>query len=169
MEPTSDIKRLFGRDVNRGNTIFHEIAELGSLLLLNRIFKNVDERLDLILQTENYNGELSIHVAAKKWKGLRAIELIKMLVKLGANLNAAEEYSGYTVCHEAVCFEDDELLQWLCQQPGINLDAKTMRKKTAYQMAFRKNNTKLMGILRDHGADCELREESESESSGKED
>lgn len=163
MESTSDIGGLFGRDVNSGNTIFHEIAELGSLPLLNRILKNVDQRVDWILQTGNYNGELSIHVVAKKWKGLRAIELIKLLVKLGANLNAADEYSGWTLCHLAVSFEDDELLQWLCQQPGIKLDAKTRSRKTAYQMAFRKKKTELMDILRNHGADCEVNEESESE------
>lgn len=146
--------KLFGRNTQTGNTIFHEIAELGSVTLLQRIRDNVTESYSSILREKNYSGEFCGHVAAKH-RGLRAIALLEILVELGADLNAITGCSGDTLLHETASSGDDELAEWLCEQQGINLNAKNYGTLTAYQVAFQRNNQKMMNILRTHGAQCE--------------
>lgn len=154
MEP-SPIQKLFGREPIRGNTIFHVLAKLGSLELLNRICDNVDEPCDSILHEKNYNGEFCTHVVAKNHRGQAAIVLMEALMNLGADLNAVDARAGFTVLHETVLREDYELAEWLCQQPRLNLDSKTWGGLTAYQLAFKKKNQQMMDLFRTQGANCE--------------
>lgn len=160
---SSSIKKLFDSEPVRGNTIFHVLAELGSLELLYRIRDRVDEAFDSIVLKKNYNGETSIHVAAKKNKGQRAISIIQVLVEFGGDLNAADRYTGVTVLHEAVWREDYILAEWLCTQPDIDLEATTWGGLTAFQLAFKKRNDHLMNIFRTNGANCEDGVSSESD------
>lgn len=148
--------KLFGRNPITGNTIFHELAEAGSVPLLKRIRQTVDdEPHDSIINELNFQGLTCIHVAAKAHRRLHAIEVIAVLVQMGANLNGADNLSGATVLHDTVWYEDYKLATWLCQQPHINLDAKRWDGVTAYQMAFMEQNSRMKKILGEGGADCE--------------
>lgn len=149
------IQKLFDREPIRGNTILHELAKLGSLELLNRIRDNVDEPCNSILEKKNDDGEFSTHVVARYHSGQCAIKLMEALVKLGADLNAAEESEGFTILHDTVMSGDYQLAEWLCQQPGIDLDLKTSSGLTAYELAFREMDIPMMDLFREYGAKFE--------------
>lgn len=161
---TTNVAELFGdRDICTGNTIFHKLAEDGALLQLYYIRDKIDRPLNAVLQIKNYNGEFSIHTAAQRHRGFLAIKLIEVLVGMGADLNAKDGRSGNTVLHTTVCCEDYELAEWLCKQSTIDLNAKNYAQLTAYQLAFKRKNEQLMGILRTSGAVCETPEDSDDE------
>lgn len=165
---SSPIGKLFDREPISGNTIFHVLAELGSLELLYRIRANVDESCHSILNKKNYNGEFSTHVVIRNHRGQHAIKLMEILTTLGADLNTQEGLAGFTALHEAILRDDYEMAAWLCQQPTINLNLKTFGGLTAYQLAFRRKNKEMMDILRKHGANCEEPQVSESDLSDSE-
>lgn len=152
---SAPIPQVIYREPNTRNTIFHAFAEMGSLHLLYWIHGKLGEDANHILHARNYFGETSIHIAARAHRGKRAIELIKALVEFGVDLNAPERFTGVTALHETILNEDYELAEWLCKQPGIDMELKTWHGLTAYQWAFRRKNKKLMNILRTYGARCE--------------
>lgn len=163
----SQIAKFFGRNPITGDTIFHELAEAGSVPLLQRIRETIAGSYDSIINDLNFHGARCVHVAVRQNRGLHAIQVIEQLVALGADLTAPDYLSGATVLHDTVWYEDRELATWLCQQPHINLDARRWDGVTAYQMAFMERNTRMMAILRANGANCEEPPEPRTTSSGK--
>lgn len=151
----SQITKLLGKNPITGDTIFHELADAGSMPLLNRIRETIDGPYDSIINELNDHGLTCIHVAVKQHRGLHAIQVIELLVQMGADLNAPDKLSSSTVLHHTVWYEDRELAEWLCQQPQINLDARRCDGVTAYQMASMEQNKRMKEILRGYGADCE--------------
>ncbi|ULM71700.1 viral ankyrin 8 [Diadegma fenestrale ichnovirus] len=159
-------KFLSGNPIT-GDTVFHELAKAGSVALLNRIGEIIDGPYDSFINEVNFCGATCVHVAAKLHRADRAIQVLELLVKLGADLNASHYLSGETVLHHAVWYEDRKLVTWLCQQqPRINLDARRRDGLTAYQMAFLEQNERMKNILQAYGANCEAPRESASTSSG---
>lgn len=156
---------LFDRDDEAGETIFHELAKLGALRTLWRIHKRTTEPFVDLLSSQNWVGDLCIHEAANYQKGFRAIDLIDVLVRMGANLNASNSCAGETVLHRAAYRRNYELAEWLCQQPQVNLDARNFSGLTAYQIAYKSNDEQMKEIFRKAGADCEEPEETSSEES----
>lgn len=163
MGSSSGIERLFDKELIRGNTIFHELAEIGSLDILHRIYHNVKEPCRSILNVKNYNGDCCTHIAVRNNRGSRAIKIVDILVKLGADLNACNLFAGSTILHESVLSDDYSMVAWLCQQPGIKFDLITWGHQSAYQIAARKKNKRMMLILSNHGACPEDPISSESE------
>lgn len=157
------IEKFFGQVHRTGNTIFHEIAHDGLLTVLHRIEKSITQPYNHILQKTNNDGDSCIHVAASEHRDQHAINIIKALVDLGADLNGEHGFSKYTVLHLAVWNEDYKLVEWLCQQPQINMESDGWSGLTAYQMAFIENNQRMMNILQTHGASCEMPNEAASE------
>ncbi|AHY21963.1 viral ankyrin 4 [Diadegma semiclausum ichnovirus] len=162
----SEIAKFLGRNPITGDTIFHELAAAGSVSLLNRIREIFGGPYDSFINKLN-GGATCVHVAAKLHRAHRAIQVIELLVEMGADLNASDYLSGATVLHHAVWYEDRKLVTWLCQQsPRINLDARRRDGLTAYQMAFLEQNGPMKKILQDHGANCEEPQEPGTPSSG---
>lgn len=151
----SEVAQLLARNPITGDTIFHELAEAGSVPLLNRIRSIIEGPYDSVINELNFRGVTCLHVAASVHRGAHAIQVMELLVEMGANINASDNLSGATVLHDAVWYEDQELATWLCQQPHINLDARRWDGVTAYQMAFMEQNKRMTKILHDNGADCE--------------
>nr|AFH35115.1 vankyrin 1 [Hyposoter didymator ichnovirus] len=151
---TSQIDKLFDKDPITGNTIFHELAYIGSLTLLKRFRNNLDEPCTFILQQFNSDGEFSIHVAANVHRDLHAIQVIELLRDLGADLDARDDQLGITVLHIAVHYSDYVLAQWLCAQSQIDINAEDVDGDTAYQLALQNQDQQMMDILRSYGARC---------------
>nr|AAX56955.1 vankyrin 3 [Ichnoviriform sonorense] len=144
----SGIRKLFGRNGILGNTIFHELAYVGSLTLLYRFRDNFDESFRSFLQETNNDGENSIHVAANTHRGFHAIRLIEELVNLGVDLNARDRSLNMTVLHIAVHHKDYALAKWLRQQPNVDINVKNFDGLTAYGLACLENDEEMMRILR---------------------
>lgn len=77
---------------------------------------------------------------------------MEALVELGADPNAAEKWTGFTILHYTALRGDYELAVWLRQLPGIDLDSKNSRGLTAYQLAFEGRDLMLMDLFRAYGA-----------------
>ncbi|BAF45735.1 vankyrin-d8.4 [Ichnoviriform fugitivi] len=163
----SQIAKFFARNPITGDTIFHELAEVGSVPLLLRIRETTAGPYDSFINELNFHGVRCVHVAVRVHRGLHAIQVMEQLVKMGADLNAPDNLCGTTVLHDTVWYEDLELVTWLCQQPHINLDARRWDGVTAYQMAFMERNTRMKAILQANGANCEEPPEPRTTSSGK--
>ncbi|AHY21962.1 viral ankyrin 3 [Diadegma semiclausum ichnovirus] len=151
---TSQMEKLFSKDPVTGNTIFHELAYVGSLTLLERFRDSLDGSCTSILQQFNSDGEFSIQVAAASHKGQHAIRLIELLRDLGADLDARDDQSAFTLLHIAVEHQDHTLAKWLCEQSQIDMNAEDVDGLTAYQLAQEKKDQQMMNILRMHGARC---------------
>lgn len=149
---TSKYAKLFGKNPVTSKTIFHEIAEAGTLQLLYRIRDTVEEPVAPFLQEKDNFGDLCVHVVVKRHKGMHAILLLKVLVQLGADLNALNDVTKCGILHLAAVSGDYDLAQWLAQQPQIDLNVKGWDELTAYDMAFIETDSRMMEILGAHGA-----------------
>lgn len=162
----SQITNLFAQNPITGDTIFHELADAGSVTLLHRIRKTIDGPYDSTINKLNFHGLTCIQVAVKSHRGLHAVQLIELLVEMGADLNAPDNLSGSTVLHHTVWYRNYQLAKWLCRQPHINLDARRCDGVTAYQMASMEQNKRMKEILRANGANCEEPPQPKTPSSG---
>ncbi|XP_063698672.1 NF-kappa-B inhibitor cactus [Culicoides brevitarsis] len=130
----------------RGNTALHLACLNGHkdcvkqlLTPLDLFEKNrspISGTLSFNLETWNYDGETCIHLAAKCGKPVR-IEIIKILVEFGADINAREGKQGRTILHRAVEEGDESLVQLLLKEcPKLDVNICTYAGLSAYQMAF---------------------------------
>ncbi|AIK25663.1 Vank1 [Hyposoter didymator ichnovirus] len=149
---TSKYAKFFGKNPETAKTIFHEIVEAGALQLLYRIRDNAGVPVASFLQEKDNHGDLPIHTAVRKYRGGRAMQLLKVLAELGANLNASNDITRYTVLHLAVANGDYELVEWLAMQPQIDLNAQSWDRLTPYEMAYIEADHRIMDILIAHGA-----------------
>lgn len=163
----------------RGNTALHLACANGDLAcaraLTDPLYPMERNKLTLgqqvpalpqNLEQRNYNGEMCLHLAAANGH----VDLVRLLLRLGADLKAKEGLAGYTALHLAVereCRPVFELLLPECQRTSC-LDERTYRGTTAYQLtldvhsAFAKEARRK--LVR-HGAAPEPLPESDSESS----
>lgn len=149
---TSKFAKVFGKNPETGKTIFHEIAEAGAIQRLRCIRDNAKGPVAAFLREPNKSGDLCTHVAVTAHRGAKAIQLLNVLVQLGADLNALNETTHFTVLHLAVIHSDYELAEWLAKQPHINLNIQGWDGLTAYEMAFIDFDQRMMEILIAHGA-----------------
>lgn len=168
--PVSQIPQLSGRNPITGDTIFHEAASHGCLELLYRIRDNMKEPYYSILAEKNNNGDTCIHVAVKNYMRRHAINLVKVLVDLGADINARHGVSGCTALLFSVWRGDHELSEWLSRQPGIDIYATSWNSMTVFLCAFIKDDQRMLDILLVAvDADDGYAEVSDSETSDKND
>ncbi|ULM71625.1 viral ankyrin 2 [Diadegma fenestrale ichnovirus] len=147
------IAKLFKKNPQTLKTIFHELAEAGAIPVLYRFRDYIQGPIAPFLQEKDKNGDLCIHLAVKANRGAKAIQILTVLAELGADLNAANDDTRFTVVHLAVMGSDCKLLQWLAAQPHIDLNAKSWNGLTACEMAFIEMNERMMDILISHGAE----------------
>lgn len=155
----SGFEDLFDRDDETGETIFHELARYGALRVLYRIHERTTGAFVDLLKIKNHKGELCTHVAVKYHNGSLSINLIEVLVLMGADLDERNSCTGETVLHRSVYNGDYELVEWLCRQSKIDLDARNHGGLTAYQIACQRNDKQLQKIFQKAGANCEEPEE----------
>ncbi|AAW51806.1 viral ankyrin 1 [Bracoviriform demolitoris] len=137
-----------------GENIFHVIAKKGWLKMLCALEGLVDEKIKPWLRKWSRDGNTCLHEAALRNKGPQAIRIMEKLIEYGADLNLKSSCHK-PVLHVAVERNDYELVAWICQQPGINLEAEDFYKFTAHQLASKKNlnnDKKMVKILETYGA-----------------
>ncbi|XP_061716962.1 uncharacterized protein LOC133524826 [Cydia pomonella] len=142
----SPIVRLFKKNNATGVNIFHEIAREGTVMLLRRIRDNVDEDIASFLQEPNFRGETCVHIAAGEHRGHLAIEVIDVLVNLGANINAKNN-TNETPLHYAVNNKDYELVKWLSKRRDVDLETTNQNHFTPHDMAIIQNALSIVNLL----------------------
>ncbi|XP_011648193.1 NF-kappa-B inhibitor cactus-like [Pogonomyrmex barbatus] len=162
----------------RGNTALHLACISGDLACAKALTDPLSpmERNKLMpgqtipalpqnLEQRNYSGEMCLHVAAANGN----VDLVHLLLRLGADLKAKEGLAGYTALHLAVERENRPLFDFLlpeCQRASC-LDERTYRGRTAYQLTLDVNSDFARKARRElvrHGAMREPLPESDSDS-----
>ncbi|XP_071147139.1 E3 ubiquitin-protein ligase MIB2-like [Mytilus edulis] len=118
------------------------------------------EMLDVILDWpgidlnfENKNGFSPIHIAARKGD----LGAVKNLLKKDRKLLNKEKSDGYTPLHLASCMDHHLVVQYLLDQPGINIDARTRDKgQTALLIACFYGSRKTADILLSEKYNCQI-------------
>lgn len=157
MENKRQIDKLFKKNPATLKTIFHEIAEAGAIPVLYRFRDYIQGPIAPYLQEKDKYGDLCIHLAVKSHRGTKAIQILTVLAELGADLNAMNNDTHFTVLHLATMGSDHKLVRWLAVQPQIDLNAKSWDGLTAYEMAFIGVDQLIMDILTFHGAEATTR------------
>nr|AGQ20167.1 AsIV-cont00051-ORF2 [Apophua simplicipes ichnovirus] len=143
----SKIVKLFGRNHAGGNNIFHDIVREGSLTLLRRIDEKVDAPIDVLLRECNNRGDTCITSARNVYPLQRAIDLVDILVRIGADINSKNEFTGNTLLHYGVYKKKYKLITWLCAQPGIDLSVQNNAKFTPFDLAVHLKSEKIMDLF----------------------
>lgn len=152
---------------SNGNNYFHEACQDGSISLIQESERFVAD-VDLpfvrhLLRQKNFDGLTCIHVTMKTQVGPFAAAIIECLVRMGADLNATEGHGGDTALHLAARKQDHYMVEWLCMQPTININAVNYAMKTPYQIAKRNHDRKMMFILLTCGANTDVSSDSSSD------
>ncbi|KAJ6647792.1 NF-kappa-B inhibitor cactus [Pseudolycoriella hygida] len=101
------------------------------------------------LELRNWNGMHCVHIAAQR----NDIDTLRLLVRLGADINAKEGRSGYNVLHFACEKSYNQLALFLLSEcTQLNIEACTYGQLTAYQIAAEQENHTLMAHLESYGA-----------------
>ncbi|KAK9890892.1 hypothetical protein WA026_012234 [Henosepilachna vigintioctopunctata] len=131
----------------RGESALHLAAKLGSVSCCRAItdpvqgeereFLNVSSTVTSPRQVDldqwDYEGQTCIHVAAQKGH----IEVLKLLIWHGANVNAREGRSGYTALHYAVEKQNERLAYFLLTEcEKLKAETQTYAGRSALQLGL---------------------------------
>lgn len=157
----------------RGNTALHLACATGDLAAAKALTDPLTpvERNYLLpgkkipalpqnLEQRNYDGEMCLHIAAASGQ----VELVRLLLRLGADLEAREALAGKTALHLAVERGCRSVLAFLLQECRPCLDTQTYAGITAYQIALCLDHQLARELVR-LGATPEPLPESDSDSS----
>ncbi|KAK0099078.1 hypothetical protein PV326_006542 [Microctonus aethiopoides] len=130
---------------SKGNTALHLACALGDLdtaraltdplATIERNYLGPHRRIPALpqdLEQRNYRGEMCLHIAA----ACDRVDLVRLLLRLGADLEAREGLSGRTALHLAVELRCRSVVQFLLQECRPCLNAVTYSGITAYQIAL---------------------------------
>ncbi|XP_031367371.1 NF-kappa-B inhibitor cactus-like [Apis dorsata] len=95
------------------------------------------------LELRNYDGQMCIHIAVSS----NHIELVRLLIDHGANIEAREGLTGRTALHLAIERAYESIITLLLQKSKTCLNTKNYAGKTAYQLA-RNSNSQYTKILK---------------------
>ncbi|KAH8282922.1 hypothetical protein KR054_010767 [Drosophila jambulina] len=123
-------------------------------------------RLPADLEIRNYDGERCVHLAAEAGH----IDILRILVSHGADINAREGKSGRTPLHIAIEGCNEDLANFLLDEcEKLNLETATYAGLTAYQFACIMNKSRMQNILEKRGAETVTPPDSDYDSSDIED
>ena len=104
------------------------------------------------LNAVNYDGVPCLHIAAST----AHLDIIKLLLKHGADVNAKAEKSGRTILHEAAWHGNLNLVKFLVShETTCNINAKTYDDYTAFDLARSHGHWNIVAELAMVGADYE--------------
>lgn len=161
----------------RGNTALHLACATGDLASAMALTDSLTplERNYLLpggkvpalpqnLEQRNYDGEMCLHIAAASGQ----VELVRLLLRLGADLEAKEALAGKTALHLAVERGCRSVVAFLLKECRPCLDSQTYAGITAYQIALCLDSQIASELVRE-GATPEPLPESDSDISDDDD
>ncbi|XP_033336893.1 NF-kappa-B inhibitor cactus [Megalopta genalis] len=161
----------------RGNTALHlacATSDLASAMALTDSLTPLERNyllpggkvpaLPQNLEQRNYDGEMCLHIAAASGQ----VELVRLLLRFGADLEAKEALAGKTALHLAVERGCRSVVAFLLKECRPCLDSQTYAGITAYQIALCLDSQIASELVRE-GATPEPLPESDSDSSDDED
>ncbi|KAH3780271.1 NF-kappa-B inhibitor alpha-like [Dreissena polymorpha] len=114
---------------------------------LKALLDSQHKRPNQMLRTHDSEGQNCLHIVVNN----KNAELAKVLLDRGADINAADRKSGRTALHFAVETGNTEmirfLLQYLENNGGLQLDARTYAGETPLKLAHGRGNTDVVAIL----------------------
>ncbi|KAG7222747.1 hypothetical protein INR49_026357, partial [Caranx melampygus] len=136
-----------------GNTALHVACQHGQTECVKEMTKDVSQsKLEPVLETQNWRGLTCLHLAALN----RQHQIMKLLMKKGANLNIQEGTSGKTALHLAVELHDITSVSLLISR-GANVDAAMFNGCTPLHLAVGRQDADIANLLCQSGADTMLR------------
>ncbi|KAJ8673323.1 hypothetical protein QAD02_004585 [Eretmocerus hayati] len=161
----------------KGNTALHTACQDGKYHCARAILEPIDacempwlvpgapvqpESIDL----RNFKCETCLQLAVQR----NDLELTRLLIHYGADVEAREWRGGMTPLHMAVDSNHRSMVRLLVVEGRCCLDALTYGHSSAYQVALHRDNTELAQQLLDFGASAEAgRWESDDSSSNSSD
>ncbi|XP_023270937.1 NF-kappa-B inhibitor epsilon [Seriola lalandi dorsalis] len=136
-----------------GNTALHVACQHGQTDCAREMTKDVSpSKLAPILETQNWRGLACLHLAALN----RQHQIMKLLMKKGADLNIQEGTSGKTALHLGVELHDIKSVRLLLSR-GANVDATMFNGCTPLHLAVGRQDATIANLLCQSGADTMLR------------
>lgn len=147
---TDSFLAMIASETGKGGNYFHEACRSAALLQNIKPYVQVEHRH--LLRAHNHDGLQPIHVAAMMETGKPAAKIIELLIEMGADINGTERDNHYTALHIATSKKDYDLVEWLCKQNDVSINALSSMKKTPYEIARIKGDRKMMKMLENLGA-----------------
>ncbi|XP_034756836.1 NF-kappa-B inhibitor epsilon [Etheostoma cragini] len=142
-----------GLQDQEGNTALHVACQHGQIECATEMTREVSpSKLAPILEIQNWRGLACLHLAALN----RQYQIMKLLVKKGADLNIQEGTSGKTALHLAVELHDVASVKLLLSR-GANVDAAMFNGCTPLHLAVGRQDATIANLLCQSGADTMLR------------
>lgn len=136
-----------------GNTALHVACQHGQTKCATEMTREVSpSKLAPIVETKNWRGLACLHLAALN----RQHQMMKLLLKKGADLNIQEGTSGKTALHLAVELHDVTSVKLLLNR-GANVDAAMFNGCTPLHLAVGRQDATIANLLFQSGADIMLR------------
>ncbi|XP_054618550.1 NF-kappa-B inhibitor epsilon isoform X1 [Dunckerocampus dactyliophorus] len=136
-----------------GNTALHVACHHGLTMCATEMTSEISpSKLALVLETQNWRGLACLHLAALN----RQQQIMKLLMKKGADLNIQEGTSGKTPLHLAVEQHDVASVKLLLSR-GANVDAAMYNGCTPLHLAVGRQDATIANLLCQSGADTMLR------------
>ncbi|KAM9840138.1 NF-kappa-B inhibitor epsilon [Aulostomus maculatus] len=136
-----------------GNTALHVACQHGQTACATEMTREVSpSKLAPVLETQNWRGLACLHLAALN----RQHQIMKLLMKKGADLNIQEGTSGKTALHLAVELHDITSVTLLLNR-GANVDAAMFNGCTPLHLAVGRQDAAIAHLLCQSGADTMLR------------
>uniref|UniRef100_A0A7M4DYH0 Nuclear factor kappa B subunit 2 n=1 Tax=Crocodylus porosus TaxID=8502 RepID=A0A7M4DYH0_CROPO len=136
-----------------GNSLLHLALQAGDEEVLKMLLAHLGAAALSLLNTPNYHGLLPVHVAVQ----VKSLACLELLVRKGADVNAAERQGGRTPLHLAVEMDNLNMAAHLVKKLGADINARTFAGNTPLHLAAGLGSPTLTKMLIKSGADvlCE--------------
>lgn len=140
-----------GEHSSNGENILHYLCRNGGVVDLLHYENAITDENRYLVSEYNHRGQQCVHIVASE-DNLDPKRKLKRLIEWGANINAKENIFGDTPLHITVRTKNYELAEWICQQSQVNLEALNYAQQTPYDLAYKRNDVKMMNLLEENGA-----------------
>ncbi|NXV77119.1 NFKB2 factor, partial [Atlantisia rogersi] len=136
-----------------GNSLLHLALQTGDEEMLRTLLAHLGSAAPHLLRLPNFHGFLPVHLAVKA----KSLACLDLLVRKGADVNAAERQGGRTPLHLAVEMENLNMATHLVKKLGADVNSRTFAGNTPLHLAAGLGSPTLTKLLLKAGADvlCE--------------